>query len=478
MAQVWFIVGLYVLGVLIGLLFSKHIPFPFIAATGILWGGLSYSLLAFIALVVDVYTPMLMLAILGLLAAFLIVLNIHRGAFRLDRQALIWLAGTLCFFILAALLFEGNNVSKAHELDPQSQILVGRSLAEEGFAEWNTQQLSSWGFLLVSIQSASVFLGVDYLYAFQPIYGLTFLLTFSTGLYYVLAEQINERKTLILVAGICTLLLFSTYGIVLQMEFINTNLISAVYLFTVFTAFWMGLKRQEHCWLSIAMLALTGFTLARTEAPVFAVIILILVLGTGRLSYRERLTFFLPYLSIFVLRYLHMVFTVGAGSIILNSARILILLGLLIVFTLLVLGSGIEFIETKLLPRLHIVMPAVFGAALVAVIAVRPDLMLVSIRSFSLNLLFLTSFWGVIWYFFFIQIVLSGYQPSFEYERLFTVFIPCFFMVLLTMAYFRTPYGYYWHDSSNRIAAHIAPIILLYLAMKYSWGLFARPEPA
>ncbi|MBN1120107.1 MAG: hypothetical protein JXJ17_03440 [Anaerolineae bacterium] len=478
MAQVWFVVGLYILGVLIGLMFAKHVPIPFIVATGILWGSLAYSLLAFVTLVLDVYHPLVMLIVLGLLGVFLIIQNIRQGAFNLDRQALTWLVGVFCVFFLAAFVLERHNISKAAGLDPQSQILVGRSLAREGFAAWNSQQLSSWGFLLVSIQSVSVFLGIDYIHIFQPLCGITFLLTFSTGLYYVLAEQINERRTVFLIVGACTLLLFSTYGIVLQMEFINTNLISAMYLFTAFIAFWMGLKRQKHSWLTIAMLALTGFTLARTEAPVFALIMMTLVLSVGKLSYRERLIFFLPYLSIFILRYLYMVLTAGTGSIILNSPRMLGVLGLLIVFTLLVLGSGIKFVETKILPRLHIVMITVLGAALATVIAVRPGPMLEAIRSFFLNLLFLISFWGVIWYFFLVQMILSGYQPSFEYERLFTVYILGFLLVLLAMAYFRVPYGYYWHDSSNRISTHIAPIILLYLAMKYSWGLFARPEPA
>jgi len=481
MSQVWFIVGLYVLGILIGLLFSKQIPIPFIAATGILWGGLSYSLLAFIALVANRYQPVFMLVSLGSMGILLIVIHILRGTFRLDRQALIWLAGTLCLYILTALLFEGNNVSKTYELDPQTQILVGRSLAEEGFGAWNSQQLSSWGFLLVSIQSASVFLGIDYLYAFQPTCGLTFLLTFAAGLYYVLSEQIDNRRTLILITAACTLLLFSTYGIVLQMEFITTNLIASMYLFTAFAAFWLGLKKQSSAWFIVAMLSLTGFSLIRTEGPVFALVLLALVLSSGRLSYKERLTYFLPYLSVFILRYLHMILTAGTGGIILSSSRMIGVLGLLAAFTLLVLASGIRFVEAKILPRLHVIMIALLGAALVAAIAVQPGLMLVSIRGFLLNLFALLGFWGVIWYFLLIHLALAGHQPPFDYEKIFIVFVLCFFLLLLTIVYFRLPgdpFGYYWHDTSNRISTHIMPIILLYLAMKYGWGLFAEPAPA
>jgi hypothetical protein len=479
MAQVWFVIGLYIVGILIGLLLSRQVPIPVVAATGFLWGTLCYSLLSFIALVANSYQPVFMLTGLGALGVLLIVLNIRRGSFSLDRRAMIWLGAMLCLYLLAALILEGHNISKAHELDPQSQILVGRSLALEGFAPWNTQQLSSWGFLLVSIQSTSVFLGVDYLYIFQPICGLTFLLTFSTGCYYVLVERIENRKTALLVAGICTLLLFSTYGIILEMEFINTNLISSMYLFTAFAAFWLGLGKRSGGWLAAAMLSLTGFALARTEAPVFAIILLSLVLNSGRLSYRERLTYFLPFLVVFILRYLHMVMTAGSGSIILSNSRILGVFGLLIAFTLLVLVSDIEFVEAKILPRLHIVMIAALGAALLAAIASQPNLMLLSICNFLLNLFFLIGFWGVIWYFYLVHLALARNQPPFEHERLFSIFIPCFFLLLLALVYFRlpaNPFGYYWHDTSNRISTHIVPIILLYLAMKYGWGLAAQPE--
>ena len=43
---------------------------------------------------------------------------------------------------------------------------------------------------------------------------------------------------------------------------------------------------------------------------------------------------------------------------------------------------------------------------------------------------------------------------------LFTVGLPAFFLLVLAMAFLRTPYHLYWWDSANRMATQVLPAAL------------------
>jgi hypothetical protein len=266
------------------------------------------------------------------------------------------------------------------------------------------------------------------------------------------------------------LALFSTYFILFQVFYIHNSLISAVYLFTGFSSFWLAVKEEKESWMVLGTLGMLGFSLTRTEAPIFALIFLLLLLSTDRIPYRTYLRTIMPYLSYITLWYVYLLTQMGMGTKILDPEKTLVIIGALIACGILFLLSELTWVKRFLLPYLPQIMLASLLVLLVLMAIQKPEHMKGSLYVILLNTLRYGR-WGLTWLVFSQLLLVSILGPRLPWEKLFFYGIASFFILLLAIVYFRNPYRIGWYDSANRMLTHILPIVILYVLLKAAQGL-------
>ncbi|RLD01549.1 MAG: hypothetical protein DRI65_15530 [Chloroflexota bacterium] len=469
MAQLLFLAGLYAVGVMFGLLFKHQLPVVLIASTGFLWGALIWVSGGLILLTASIpYTPLSMFLLMIGLGVGLGLIHVRNKTWQLSRTELKELLPIVLIVLLGLILAGMYNFSIA-STDSIIYIIAGR-IAYEGFSSGVVKELSLRGVFLPELQSASVFLGMDYLYALQPMFLLSFVLVNFSLCKRIISHILADDRLAWQLSVLGNLIYFSTYFIVFQAFYIHNSMISAVYLFLAVGGFWLAAKEKNQGWMTIGILALLGFSLARTEAPLFAIILLALVVSSGQFSYRILLRSTLPYLFSLTAWYLYLLGRMGEGTYILDPARTLVIIGTLVSFSLLVLLSEQQWIKRLVVPHLPKFMIGSILLLLVFQFIQNPDHMALSFWNTVKNLLY-SGRWGITWLMALLLVMIVAGGPRVSREYLFYYGISSFFSLLLAISYFRVPYRLGWGDSANRMSTHILPIILMFILMKIAQAL-------
>jgi hypothetical protein len=271
---------------------------------------------------------------------------------------------------------------------------------------------------------------------------------------------------IILVVLAC-LLLVSTDIISFQFFYLHSTFPAAVYLIVAVASFWLADCEKNQAWLVFAVLGLLGFCLTRIESPLFSLIYLALVVSRAGYSYRVRLTLTLSFLLPVIVWYLVIGVSTIYGVKYLNPTNTLGMVGLMAAFGLLVGLTGIRKLERWILAYLPVSMFLVILAGVGLMFILKSEHMLISLDSMLQNT-FMTGRWGATWYVLVILLVLAIWQPPVHFEGLFAWSIPIFVLLLLALVFVRNPYHLRWTDSANRMLTHLAPVVLLYLMIKYS----------
>lgn len=472
LAEISFVAMLYILGVVFGLLFKRHIPVLFVAITGFLWGALAWVVIALVCLSLAIpYSMSILSSITVMVFILLAILHLRLATWRLNREEIFWLVGTFSVFILAVSLVAQFNLSDA-SYDSLAQIMLGRTIAYDGFTYATSQLMASWGVFLALLQSASILLGEDYLYVTQPAFAITFLLTFFYLVFRAAMQSFFGKPVALFLALSTTLAIATTYFVIYQSFYIHNNFLSAIYLFVTLAVFWLAPREKNKVWLIFGVLALTGFSLLRTEAPLFALIFLALLISTGQLSYRQRLAVVLPYVTGLLLWYFWLLFSIGEGTDILDPNRTIAIIAIMAVFGLSVGLSYFQWINRAFQLYVPWLMIGGLLSVLTFMVLQKPTHMFTSMENIGQNMIFY-GWWGATWLIVIILFMIAFLQPSFPYERLFSFGIPAFFMLLLALGFMRIPFKLGWGDSANRIITHILPIIFFYFSLKYGQGLHA-----
>lgn len=468
--QILFLFGLYAFGVFFGLLFKRGFPPALIGITGFLWGALFWVVGGILMSTISIpYTPVSMLILFILLVIGFGIIHIKNKTWGLSRRELACLLPIALVFLLVLILASQFNFSYVSS-DSIVQISTGRRIAYEGFSSGVIEEFSLRGVFLPQLQSASVFLGDGYLYAAQPAFGLSFALIFYFLSHRIISLLLPDKRLALALTILTSLALFSTYFIAFQFFYIHNSMISAVYLFMGVSAFWLAAVEEKGSWMTFGILGLLGFSLARNEAPIFALIFLVLAISADRIPYRIRLRSILTYLALLVLWYLYLLWRMGGGTKILNPEKTLVIVGVLVAFALLVIFSESKWVKRFVLPHLPKIMLGSLALILVLMVSQKQDHMVGSLYVSILNMLQFGR-WGVTWLVFSLLFLVSIPGPRVPREELFLYGISSFFGLLMLIVYFRNPYRIGWYDSANRMLTHILPIIVLYILMKAAQGL-------
>lgn len=471
--QILFLSGLYVFGVYFGLLFIRQLPLAFIGITGFLWGALFWVVGGVILNILMVpYTITSMAILFILLSVGFGILHIRNKTWQLTGRDLVCLMAIAIVFILVLLLASHYNFSVA-STDSFIYIVTGRRIPYEGFSQSVMVELADRGASQPLLQSASVFLGADYIYAAQPAFGLSL-----AGIYFYLSHRIlghllTDKRLAWSLSILSGLVLFSTYFVVFHYFYIHTNLICAVYLFLGLYGFWLASVEAKDSWMIVGMLALMGFSLARLESPIFALPFLVVLISQGKIPYRIRLVSILPYLISLIIWYFYLLRGVGDVDLTLDQTRTLTVIGALAACIFLLIFSEVNWIKRWALPHLPKIMLGVLVLVVVFMVIQKPEHMYTSMKVTLKNVLE-SGRWGITWVVFALLFFFSLFGSGFLKEGFFFYGISSFLLLLLAISYFRVPYRVGWGDSANRMLIHILPIISLYMLMRISQSLSGR----
>ena len=473
-AQLLFLFALQGFGILFGLAFKKRIPLPFVCLSGLLWGGLFWVLAVMALLVLGLpFTPASSGLLIGLLALGLVVWNALRGNFRLSAAELKWM---VAFMALSALLFALAARFNFTFITPDSlaMILNGRAFSFSWSSPTIQQELALRGVFVPALQSASVFLRVDYLSAFQPSCSVLFGGLFIYLSRAMLASLKPAKAAPFWLPILALAALLSLYVILLQLFYIHTNLLSGIFLMVSLACFWLGLKEDNPAWLVFASLSLLAFGLLRTEAPAFILIVLLVLFSYPRLRYVTRLAVCLPLALFFSGWYLYLMTAMGAGTYILNPTNTLLVVVGMLAAAVLALVSGLGWVERIILPRLKWILWIGLAVGLAALALFDGGRASSRLETFVLNL-FATGLWGWGWVALAAAAALALAQPAMPYEGLFAASLPAVLLFIYMVYTQAADYKFEWSDSANRMLTHVVPALFLYLTVKFGQAL---PAPA
>jgi len=473
MNQIGFLTGIYLIGIVFGLNFKRNIPFPFICLTAFFWGATIWVVLNVGCMLISSPSIHHIAVLMAITFSVLSISIILRNNWKLKTIEIAWLIGTLTVLTLITSFFTRFNFSKA-SFDSLLIIQMGREVILHGSDSWGLASPSSYGVFIPFMQSASVYLDMDYLYAFQPTLEVMFIFSFLYLNIHLLSYFIINKRRAIGLSILATTALVSTYFIFFQLFYIHTNFLSAIFLYFSICTFWLSRKEQNNTWMVFAILALIGFSLSRTENILFALIVLAIFVSSDQRSRPIQLFTYLPFLIFFSLWNLR-IRTIPPSSIdVLNIGIIYAIAFLLIAFGVLILLSNQDWIKKNIIVKLDQIIWIVFCLGLFLMFLIKPAHMITGLINLFTNL-FSTGIWGFSWFFLIGLIIITWFQPSFINDSYFRTVIHLFTISVMLMMFFRSPYHTGWGDSGNRMMTTIVPITFTYILLKYSqsiksWG--------
>jgi hypothetical protein len=421
------------------------------------------------------YTKMTTIAIAALVVGACAWRIARRGIGRDELRIVgIWTVA----FTAASLLLTFPNVSFLTYDSHMLVIFGGAVFDDHGFAPGMIRQLSDWGVFQTIAQSDVGFTRETYLYSLALVLGAStipvFVLTLGAALD---ALQANGRRRALLIA-LVTVVTFSTYMLMRHFFYLHTNLGSAVYLFEFIALWWLAEIERELLWLALAFIAMLALALQRIEHPLICAFFLSMtILRSGLAPYRVLAPLGLYSLAI----------TAWCGVLAANAAsdsefltptKCIASAAVVVAFfgyAWLSLVVRLRFIE-----RLNAWLPAlaalVVGVGLVFAFATKTEHMMISLEPWYENL-WHSDAWAGVWPLIIAIAVAGWFTPAPPHRAAFVWGIPIYFVLIVLLAYGRTPYRISNGDSGTRMAMHLIPITMFYFGIKFIPLFYSRDLP-
>lgn len=480
---VLFFFSIYLIGLLFALLFVPKISALFACLTGFLWGALFYFVFAILVLVTHVvaYNATTLLVSGILLLITLTVLLIRKKEFKLKTREILFVIGYSLILVFVIYYFSLKNYSKA-SYDSMLLVNMGRYLAVGDLYNWMISSPKSYGMFIPILHSSSSFWGMDYYSALQPTISFVFagLFLYINGM---IIKTITPNKLVQIIAAIISsAIFFSTPIIWFNTTYIHTNFISGVFLIVSLYAYIKGINDGLNEWLAIGTLSLIGFGFCRTENSIFAILILLLIFSSNQITFRKRISIALPFSLVFILWWtlvLQMNDTPFSDVLTKNMVYAYILIFILLLIGIII--SKISWVEKFIIHKIKLWISVSFIAVCIIMIIVKPQEMSLSFINIMKNS-FITKYggFGAINYFLAFGFLLtgilhlifrkSGYSITTSLAH--TIFY--FFIFVMIMSFFRTPYHIGWGDSANRMFITLLPISITFIfaeLIRYSYLL-------
>jgi hypothetical protein len=463
MNQVFFNVALLLAGFSVSLPFINRIPYSFLCMSAYLWGSLVWVVSCCFLLVIGAYNFPTVTILIGFLIILCIFWATRQKTFHFSNNHLFGFLATMAVFISVSAISTYLNYSVV-TVDSASRIFIGKSLVMDGFTLDTRINLGSFNVYAMAIQSASVFLGEQYIYSFQPLLFISLIGIFFSQTLYSLYSILKIKS--FHVAFLSTIFLCSVYFVVFQAFYIHDHLFTSLFFLISITSFWLANQTNNPAWNFFGSLAAIGLSLSRVEGPVFLFVILILALIQDQFPYRTRLLTFLPPIFTVIAWNLAIVSSASSGVYAMKPERVLIM-----VIAYLVLAGYVIFSEWNLVKKLFFhfrwMVPLGLIIIFIGFFIIKPSHIWKNVVMIASNM-FYNGRWGMFWQFVLLLTFFSILLPKIPGEGFFSKNILAFFVILIDLGGFRGSYRLGWSDSANRMLMHITPLIVFYLTLKYT----------
>jgi hypothetical protein len=354
--------------------------------------------------------------------------------------------------------------------DSTRQILTARMIGMRGvFEPISVTEFSSWGSFLVLSHAPAGYFGKDFFPMLHPAMALSFFLFFTQTSFHFLGQAIPTTKKRTIIAIAVSLAVFSTYFMLFHSFYVHNNLMTSFFLFMSVVALHQVKVNTEFVWKFVATCALLGTCFLRTEAPLYAAIII----GAAWL-WRRIPTITIRQITAIVAIpviawYIFLIVNMGQEGVILSPVKAMMAVAplsilLLAMFTL---NDG----HVDLLRKPSVLFTAVMAMTIMgALFAAKPDHMA---RSFMVILHNLHNHgrWGIGWHVATaLAIVTFCFRPvKKDHHWIFGVLALSGWLIL-SLSFFRTPYRIGWGDSANRMFVHLYPLAYFWVLLNFAAG--------
>jgi hypothetical protein len=409
-------------------------------------------------------SQLVLLGVLGVITLTLVATSMIRG--RLSRGSILLGGASLVVLTTACWVVE---LLRIVIMTPDSTSLVrfGQNI---GLGNYEASKIifSKWGPFVPFIHSITNVLDQKLYWQYQALLSLNLVGIVFYTVYTALREQKTSWQSFVTALIVVSLMTLSNIFL-FHMFYIHVNMISALYMYLFVFALAKIQQGAEKAYELLALLSLVAFSLVRLEAPLFAIVIMLVACFQPGWSYGKRLRLVAPFVGFCVAWYGRVYFMLPETPDILSQNLIVAFSSILLGFGLFVAFSNVKALDS-LVKRTPVV--TLIGLSLISIIftATRPEHMLGSLLSMVQNILVYGN-WGLTWYVIVIIAVELYFarMGSTKHQWIFTLLVS-YVLLVYNLAYFiKTPYHTGEVDSANRLLLQSLPLVLLYLSTRQEW---------
>ena len=406
-------------------------------------------------------SQMILLVVLVLATLALLFTNITQGTLSRDSillggVSLVVLTGA-CFFV---------HLLRIVTMTPDSSYMArfGQNIVLGNY-EASRMVFSMWGPLVPFIHSMTNLLDQKLYWQYQPLLSLNLVAI----VFYTVYTIIREQKS-ILQSGVAATVLVSLMTLsnifVFHAFYIHVNIISALYMYLFVFALAKMQQQPGGAYGLLALLSLIAFSLARLEAPLFVIIILLVTSFWQGWSYVNRLKLIIPFVVLFVAWYARAYFILPEAPDLLTKKLAIAFILVLVGFGLFTVASGLQVLG-PIFKRTPFLTLTVLALLSVIFTVIKSEHMLRSLGSIVRNIL-VDGNWGLTWYviFFLATQLYFARRDATEQHWVFMV-LATYFLLVYNLAYFTDSYRVGAADSANRLVLQALPLVFLYLSSLY-----------
>jgi hypothetical protein len=456
----------------IGFLFSNLLQTTFngvfrtLIAFPVGWAVFGISATMVYAVYFTAISQVAVLVVVALITLALLLTNVIQRC--LSKHAIVSAAAGLIVLTAASICVD---VLRIVTITPDSSYLArfGQNIGLGNF-EASRMVFSQWGPVIPLIHSLTKWLNQRLYWQYEPLFALNLVALVWYTVYTVIRPHRSFVQS-VAGAGILISVMTCSNIFVFHIFYIHVNIIAATYLYLAVVSVIAMAEQRGKAYEIVALLSLITFSLIRLEAPLFAIVILLVMMFRNGYSYVDRLKVVIPFTVVLIAWHARVYFFLPQEPDILSKRFVLAMIAVLIGFGLFTLSSGSKPLSwiVKQTPGLTVVGLMLTSTVLTMLKSAH---MGTSLKSIARNILFEGN-WGYTWYLIIFLAAVAYFVPRDATglgdgaDHPITMVLVSYIVLVYSLAYFTNAYHPGEIDSANRLMLQLMPLVILYFAGHY-----------
>jgi hypothetical protein len=405
----------------------------------------------------------------------LILFNLKNKNF--SRKDLIYTAVYFTSFTISSILLIFVNYSTLSN-DSWRLLIGGRYIAT--YNNLSENLILTGGTYSFFIHSSSRLFGFDYLYALFPLMALSFFLFYFCNLYSPFRGKSLALNREFLFSLLSVLFLLSSYFILFNTYYLHSNLIYGVYFFIALYGLWKRLMNGERNWLIVSCVALLTSSFLRTEGPLFSLIIIIILVSSRIIQFKEKLYYVGTILLFVVAWYVKLLLSFPGltSRYSLSTDRVVLFIILyFLTFTALLLSQKRTLSRLKkYYPLIMLYSLSLLWSILILTrgLKIKDGAPVLKRYGMFIENTIKYGGWGITWIVLVVLFVVGLILKRIKYESVFLYGIFSFTLLFNSIHLYRGGWTLSWGDSGNRMLLHVIFVISFYAFLKFKNVLLTK----